>query len=176
MDTIQLTLILRKDKYTRGVFHGVYPSDKLPRTVLSFPSLFIANVDTSEKPGSHWVAFYFNKDREGEFFDSYGLPPSNYAGTFTRFLNNNSKEWNFNSMTLQSTKSKVCGHYCLYYALFRCRNISLSTIVHRFSSNKSRNDFLVRRFIIKNFPVSLKKYHTYVNKQGVKAQFNNDTM
>ena len=92
MDTIQLTFILRKGKYTRGVFHGVYPSDKLPRTVLSFPALFIAHVDTSEKPRSHWVAFYFTKDREGEFFDSYGLPPSNYAGTFTRFLNNNSKE------------------------------------------------------------------------------------
>ena len=104
----------------------IYPSDKLPRTVLSFPALFIANEDTSEKPGSHWVAFYFTKDREGEFFDSYGLPPSSYAGTFTGFLNNNAKEWNFNSMTLQSTKSKVCRHYCLYYALFRCRNISLN--------------------------------------------------
>ena len=28
--------------------------------------------DTSEKPGSHWVAFYFTKDREGEFVDYYG--------------------------------------------------------------------------------------------------------
>ena len=68
MDTIQLTFILRKDKYTRGVFHGVYPSDKLPRTVSSFPALFIANVDTSEKPGSHWVAFYFKKGPRGEIF------------------------------------------------------------------------------------------------------------
>ena len=25
MDTIQLTIILRKDSYTRGVFQGVYP-------------------------------------------------------------------------------------------------------------------------------------------------------
>ena len=58
MDTIQLTLILRKDKYTRGVFHGVYPSDKLPTTVSSFPALFIANVDTNDKPGSHLVAFF----------------------------------------------------------------------------------------------------------------------
>ena len=153
-----------------------YPELFYPSHVLSFPALFIANVDTSEKPGSHWVAFYFTKDREGEFFDSYGLPPSNYAGTFTRFLNNNSKEWNFNPMTLQSTKSKIFGNYCLYYGLFRCRNISLSTIVHRFSSNKSRNDFLVKRFIVKYFSVSLKKYHTYVNKQGVKAQFNKATM
>ena len=178
MDTIQLTLILRKDKYTRGVFHGVYPSDKLPTTVSSFPSLFIANVDTSDKPGSHWVVFYFTKDREEEFFDSYGLSPSHYTGLFTRFLNDNSKEWTFNSVTLQSIESKVCGHYCLYFALFRSRQVSMSTIVHRFSSNKSRNDFLVKRFIEKGFPFSLPKYRTDVKKQRAIAQqkFSKHTM
>ena len=79
MDSVQLTLVFRKDKYTRGVFQGVYPSDKLPTSVSSYPALFIANVDTSDKPGSHWVAFHFTKDQEGEFFDSYGLPPNKYS-------------------------------------------------------------------------------------------------
>ena len=73
-------------------------------------------------------------------------------------------------MTLRSINSKVCGHYCLYYALFRCRNIGMSTIVHRFSKNKQRNDFLVKRFIEKHFPLSLKSYHTHENIQGAKAQ------
>ena len=170
MNSTQLAIILTKDKYTRAIFQGVYPSDKLPTRVSSFPALFIANVDTSEKPGSHWVAFYFTKERKGEFFDSYGLPPSNYTGTFSSFLNNNSNGWSFNSVTLQSINSKVCGHYCLYYALFRCRNIGMSTIVHRFSKNKQRNDFLVKRFIEKHFLLGLKTYHTYENIQGAKAQ------
>ena len=113
MNTTQLVIILKKDKYTRAVFQGVYAA------------LFIANVDTSEKPGSHWAAFYFTKEREGEFFDSYGLPSSNYTGTFSSLLNKNSNGWSFNSVTLQSINSKVCGHYCLYYALFRCRNIGM---------------------------------------------------
>ena len=104
------------------------------------------------------------------FFDSYGLSPSSYTGTFTRFLNNNSAEWIFNTVTLQSMKSKVCGHYCLYCALFRCRNINVSAIVHRFSNNKRRNDYAVKRFLEKHFPLSQSKYHTYVNKQGAKAQ------
>ena len=151
MNTTQLTIILKKDKYTRAVFQGVYPSDELPATVASFPALFIANVDTREKPGSHWVALYFTRERDGEFFDSYGLPPSNYIGTFSSLLNNNSNGWRFNSVTLQSINSKVCGHYCSYYALFRCRNIGMSTIVHRFSKNKRRNVFLVKRFIEKTF-------------------------
>ena len=176
MNSTQLAIILKKDKYTRAVFQGVYPSDKLPTRVSSFPALFIANVDTSEKPGSHWVAFYFTKDRKGEFFDSYGLPPGNYAGTFSSFLNNNSNGWSFNSVTLQSIDSKVCGHYCLYYALFRSRQVSMSTILHRFSSNKSRNDFLVQRFIEKRFPFSLTKYRTDVKKQRAIAQHNKHTM
>ena len=170
MNSTQLAIILTKDKYIRAVFQGAYPSDKLPTRVSSFPTLFIANVDTSEKPGSHWVAFYFAKERKGEFFDSYGLPPSNYIGTFSSFLNKNSNGWSFNSVTLQSINSKVCGHYCLYYALFRCRNIGMSTIVHRFSKNIQRNDFLVKRFIEKHFPLGLKTYHTYENIQGAKAQ------
>ena len=158
MNSTQLTHILRKDKYTRAVFQGVYPSDKLPTSVSSFPALFTANVDTSEKP-----AFYFTKDQKGEFFDSYGLPPSNFTGPFSSFLNNYSNGRSFNSVTLQIINSKVCGHYCLYYALFRSRNVSMSTIVHRFSKNKQRNDFLVKRFIEKHFPLSLKTYHTHEN-------------
>ena len=137
MDTIQLTLILRKDKFTRGVFQGVYPSDKLPASVSQYPALYIANVDTSDKPGSHWVAFYFTKEQEGEFFDSYGAPLSKYSGTFTTFLNNNSNQWIFNAVILQSIYSKVCGHHCLYFALYRSGQISMSTIVHSFS-NKTR--------------------------------------
>ena len=171
MDTIQLTLILREDKYTQGVFQGVYPSDKLPTIIFkSYPALFMANVDTSGNPGSHWVAFYFTKDREGELFYSYGQSPSNYTQTFSTFLDNNSSRWTFNSVTLQRVNSKVCGHYCLYFVLFRCRNISMSTIVNRFSKNKHRNDYLVERFIEKRFPLNRMKYLNHARKQGEKAQ------
>ena len=76
MNSTQLANIMKKDNYTRAVFQRVYPSDKLPAWVSSFPALFVANVDTSDKPGSHWVAFHFTEDQKGEFFDSYGLPPS----------------------------------------------------------------------------------------------------
>ena len=90
---------------------------------------------------------------------------------FSSVLNNNSNGWSLiNSVTLQSINSKVCGHYCLYYALSRCRNIGMSTIVHRFPKNKQRNDFHVKRFIEKHFPLSLKTYHAHENIEGAKAQ------
>ena len=160
MNNFSLVVSALLNRTSSCAFKRVYPSDQLPTSVSSYPALFIANVDTSEKPGSHWVAFYFTKDKEAEFFDSYGLPPSNYTGTFTSFLNNNSSSWKFNTLTLQSMTSKVCGHYGLYFALFRCRNISMSSIVYRFSNNKQRNDFLVKHFIEKHFPVIFQKKKT----------------
>ena len=81
-----MTLILRRDKVTRGVFQGVYPSDHLPASVSHYPSLFITTVDTSDKPGSHWMASYFTKEQEGEFFDSYGSPRSKYV-VFKKVVN-----------------------------------------------------------------------------------------
>ena len=62
---------------------------------------------TSDKPGSHWVAIA--KQQKGEFFYSYGLPPCNYSGRFTSFLNNNTSQRIFNTVTLQGVKSNVCG-------------------------------------------------------------------
>ena len=143
------------------MFQGVYPSDKLLTSVLSYPALFIAKVDTSDKPGSHWVTFHFTKEKQGEYFDSYELPSSSYSGTSTNFLDSYSNSWIFNTVTLQSINSNVCGHYC--------RDINMSAIVHHFSNHKRRNDFLVKRFVEKYFPLSLKKY-THVNAQGMRAQ------
>ena len=47
---------------------GVYPSNLFPLEVKQCPQSFIANVDISEKPGIHWVAFYVIDDQNREFF------------------------------------------------------------------------------------------------------------
>ena len=57
-----------------------------------------------------------------------------------------------------------------YFALAKLAWAPL--IVNRFSSNKSRNDFLVQRFIEKRSPFSLPKYRTDVKKQRAIAQHN----
>ena len=75
-------------------------------------------------------------------------------------------------MTFQSIYSKVCGHYCLYFAFYRSRQISMSAIGHRFSKNTRKNDSLVKRFIEKHFAISLPQYLTNVDKQRAQAQHN----
>ena len=55
--------------------------------------------------------------------------------------------WIYNRKTLQALFSNVCGHYCVYYILFRCRGVPLHAIVSDFTSNLTENDRSISRFI-----------------------------
>ena len=127
MNSTQLAIILTKDKYTRALFQEVHPSDKPPKRVSSFPALFIANVDTSEKPGSLWVAFYFTKDQKWEFFGSSGLPSSNYTRAFSSFLNNNSNSngWSFNACIMLYFTVVILVWAPLYIVFLKINNVMI---------------------------------------------------
>ena len=86
-----------------------------------------------------------------EFMDPLGEKPNHYSGHFKTFLQNNSSSYVYNKHVLQSSWSSVCGQYCLFYALHRCRNIPMSTITNMFTNDKEWNDMLVRDFIRKWF-------------------------
>ena len=151
MNTRQIAVVLRNDPKTQTVFQGVFASDRLPSYIDHYPAAFVANVDPHTQPGSHWCAFYFTKDQQGEFFDSYGRKPQDYSDHFKQFLENNSKQWTYNHKELQCLTSNVCGHYCLYFLLNRCRNLCLKTIVNRFTKKCTKNDRIVYHFITRHF-------------------------
>ena len=112
---------------------------------MEYPGSYVVNTDPSTAPGEHWVAMFFSNQRSAEFFDSYGLHPIVYG--LTNFLDSHSSSWTYNSKTLQSLISEVCGHYTMYYILFRSRGCSLSEILTHFSDNVSVNDKTVERFV-----------------------------
>ena len=135
------------------MFGGVYASDKLPETVDRYPRAYVANVDRSNMPGSHWIVFWFASPSHGEFFDSLGQRPETYTFSFVSFLARNSSKWTCNHRTVQSAFSNVCGHFCIYYIFYRCRNMSMSTIMYKFTRNLEQNDELVASFVRKMFHV-----------------------
>ena len=153
MDSIQILKVLKGDSFTETVFQEVLPSDRLPKQIVKRPKGFIVNVDPSNKPGSHWVAIYLTEDGKGEFFDSYGQRPDVYSQSFKTFLKKFSIRFTWNDRILQSIRSRVCGQYCLFYALHRCRNIPMSSIVNMFSKNRDWNDNLVHDFMRKWYNV-----------------------
>lgn len=152
MDSEQLYKALSENIHTRDIFVGVFASDQLPMEIYKYPACFIANVDSSSKSGSHWLAFYISSPNHLEFFDSYGQSPSSFRGRIWNYVKKYSHV-NFNPMTLQSNVSAVCGHYCLYYLYSKCRGRSLNEILLSFIPEHLLNDVKVYNFVTKRFKV-----------------------
>jgi len=151
MNTIALNETLCRDTIVRNYFGGVHASDQLPLQVDKYPKAYVVNVDASDQPGSHWTAFYFASSKRGEFFDSLGQNPEIYTSSFVSFLERNCSQWTYNQRTLQSAFSKVCGQFCIYYLVYRCRKFEMSVITNKFTKNLLNNDYLVAEFVSKHF-------------------------
>ena len=74
MNSLQIEDLLKKDSQAKKIFEKVCALDEIE--VPSYPIAYVINSDTSDKKGEHWVVVYFDKNRRGEYFDSYGLPPA----------------------------------------------------------------------------------------------------
>jgi len=100
MDSRQIN---RLDRWHVRAFDCVYNIDNLPQ----HPGLklLVANTDTSDGPGQHWIAISIDKHGNGQFFDSFGQPPT---GTFRHYLNKHCRTWTYNKIQLQSAPSELC--------------------------------------------------------------------
>lgn len=150
MNAQELKCVIECDPAMRRKILGVYARDKIP-AFTSFPCGLIANTDTSDLPGKHWVGFYYESKDKSEFFDSCGHSPE-YFGFRAR---------NYNEKRLQSSRSNVCGQYCLYYLLNRCRGVSMPSIFKDFSDNLYENDAFIFGYISKSYPYCFNKLYNH---------------
>ena len=141
---MQIERLLKKDLKSKAIFEKVSALDQLEKP--TFPSAYVINSDPSNEPKEHWVAVYFNKHGRGEYFDSYGLPPT-LVGLESYMDAYSLSGWIYNRKTLQVYFSSFCGHYCVYFILFRCPGVPLQVIVSDFTSNLIENDRSISRFI-----------------------------
>jgi len=73
METTSDELQKLANKILDETFQGVFPLDLLPRKK-STNTMFIINTDTSNLPGSHWIAVVV-RNNEAYCFDPLGFPP-----------------------------------------------------------------------------------------------------
>ncbi|KAJ8048841.1 hypothetical protein HOLleu_01315 [Holothuria leucospilota] len=92
----------------------VFPPDTLRELQPNYPCSLVINLDPSHLPGSHWVAVFISKEKHGEYFDSYGLPPSTLSSIHT-FMNRACLQHDYNERTLQGLFSNVYGHYVIFF-------------------------------------------------------------
>lgn len=145
MDSTTLLRLLKQSiDPERCSVAGVFPRDHLTIDMFpKFPGCCIANIDDSNKPGKHWVAYYVRGPNDYDFFDSYGLTPSHYA-----FALNSPTD--LNTRSLQSDLSNTCGHFCLYFLHCKTLGFAMSNVLNSFSPIDLKwNDKLVRKFVSK---------------------------
>jgi len=152
MRTDQILCTINCDPVKKKSVLGVYARDQIPQTINQRPVGFIFNTDRSDESGKHWLAVYLESYDKGEFFDSYGHPPQYFSLDFNL---------SYNERRLQSVTSNVCGQYCLYHLLHRCRNVSMNNIINTFSNDYKTNDDYVANYIETAFPYCLQ------NKDGL---------
>ncbi len=136
MNTLELTRALsglsRKIK-----MRGVFPADGIPFR-LDLPAALIANTQTADMPGMHWVGLFIKKNGLGYFFDSYGCRPD--TSYMKDAIKRNCRLWCYNKKPLQSIGSDVCGQYCLQFIYFMAKNGDLQMFLDQFSKNTESND------------------------------------
>ena len=125
LNTIQLSQILEQDKETAPIFRGVFARNNLPDKNV-YPSCLVVNTDSDKQPGAHWLAMYFDEHGGCEFFDSYGLAPSEYG--LKSYVKRHSTSSSWNEIQFQAPESRACGYYCFIFLLCRCRKINLNKL------------------------------------------------
>ena len=143
MNSRQIEKILRSK--IKGNFLGVFPIDRLPRTLPPRrPLLLVCNTDRHDRPGEHWIVLYVGQNGTGEYFDSFGRAPERI---FVKFLDRFAPSWCSNGARLQSIISGFCGHYCIFYCLFKTLGHSMKDIVNCFIDDTAANDLMVHSFV-----------------------------
>jgi hypothetical protein len=131
-------------------FIGVMSQDYLENLkILSFPVTFIINLDLSNQPGSHWLAFSITTDII-EIYDSLGMK-SEFWNLKPLFLLNFLKKFSISHkcyMTpqLQPNRSFTCGFYCIFFLLSR-QFLTFEDSLSFFTSDYSLNDTVLTYFL-----------------------------
>lgn len=153
MDNLEITALLNSCPETKKHFQGVYASDTLPSKPLARkrPCSYICNLESIDKPGTHWVAFYVPRRGPIEYFDSYG---GDLPSLFHSFVDCNG--YIYNTRCLQNIFSAVCGQYVIYYLWQRGLCASMDDALKLFSAcDPVHNDALVNHLVEEHFDVDL---------------------
>lgn len=151
MYTEELLCIVRCDEALRKSVLGVFPIDRIPHRVCRGQALII-NTDPHNRPGQHWVCCYVDEWGRGEFVDSYVHSPSYFSTSLKQFFGRNCSEYVYNTVQYQGGGTNVCGQYCIYFLMHRCRGVSMYDTLSVFSSNYAINDLYVYNYTVKTFP------------------------
>ena len=125
MNSGELLNILQRNEDTTLLNPAVKPLNHFLDDSLERPSMTIVNLDSCDKPGSHWVAVHVPLHGDTEYFDSYGEKPDK---DFLLKLQKRNGRVLLSNYSVQGF-STVCGQYCLLFLLLRSRNYTFHDFI-----------------------------------------------
>lgn len=129
-------------------FVGTFPCNEIPPPK-SYPSHYVINtarLDAKERrpivEGKHWVVLTLKTSGTCEYFDSFGVQPTqpDIVNFISEHCNKNLK---YNTQMIQNPLSRACGVYCVDYILARAAGVSVREYLRRFTPDLLSNDELV---------------------------------
>jgi hypothetical protein len=150
MNTTEIRRILHT-AINKQMTTDVFACDQL-QSLKSEKFAVIVNSDTSDEPGTHWLALFKESGDTVEFFDSYAMPIEFYNTNILNFVSTKCKFLRQSEIQIQSDFSSVCGQFCIFYLVSRANGLNFNDILNEFSEiNLSKNNEKVSRFVRDNF-------------------------
>ena len=157
-------------------FKGCYYKDLLKKVEPN--SSYIINLnseydeDNKRNGGSHWVALVIDDDKQGMYFDPYGI---GVPLEITNLLKSNQYKIYHANKNIQSLMSNLCGFFCLGFIYFltvskqRTKNIinDTSIFLDLFEDLDKVNDVYKNEFILSLF---------FTDKESKKLLFENNNI
>ena len=151
MNDIRLNNILRRYRPLSNIFKGVFGKNELAAIPIpAYPFCIISNESDFGTKGTHWVAIFFDKHGNCDYFDSYGQMPMPDTEMFIKHYAKGIIQ--MNKRQIQSLGSDVCGQYCIYYLSKRAVNQTMNQIISVFHEDRRRdNDIYVLDYVHNKF-------------------------
>jgi hypothetical protein len=105
--------------------------------------VLMVSTDPFGKEGQNWLAFYYDINGKGIFFDSFGHSPAFFG--VEAYIEKATTKWEYNTQQLQSIFSSTCGYYCIYFILFKSRNFKMCDSLIYLIKQININDYIVSK-------------------------------
>ena len=136
LSNVQLDYLAQQDESLNMIYGGALPCDGLPQWLDGRgKQAFIVNTEPSGEPGEHWIAVWIDGET-CELFDSFALPVSFYskATPLVQWLDTHYPQRESNDQSIQSVTSETCGHYALFYLLFKSSGGAMDDFLSKFKA------------------------------------------
>lgn len=101
-----------------------------------FPTVVIQNIDPADEKGTHWICWWVLSEMRSEYFDSFGLPITEYEDVkfpIKYIVHDNTRQ-------IQSNESNYCGVWCLRFASDRSKGKSFGKFMEQWRYSGKYNE------------------------------------